>query len=66
MLAQSGAADSVMVMIPSLGAKGGEFTATYRDVFTKIVVEGADIGTTITEAADKLRAIFKEVGVPLL
>jgi multiple sugar transport system substrate-binding protein len=65
-LAQSGAADSVMVMIPSLGAKGGEFTATYRDVFTKIVVEGADIGTTITEAADKLRAIFKEVGVPLL
>ncbi|MEA3453295.1 MAG: ABC transporter substrate-binding protein [Candidatus Caldatribacteriota bacterium] len=65
-LAQSGAADSVMVMIPSLGAKGGEFTATYRDVFTKIVVEGADIETTITEAADKLRAIFKEVGVPLL
>ena len=65
-LAQSGAADSVMVMIPSLGAKGGEFTATYRDVFTKIVVEGADIGITITEAADKLRAIFKEVGVPLL
>jgi len=65
-LAQSGAADSIMVMIPSLGAKSGEFTATYRDVFTKIVVEGADIGTTITEAADKLRAIFKEVGVPLL
>jgi len=65
-LAQSGAADSVMVMIPSLGAKGGEFTATYRDVFTKIVVEGADIGTTITTAADKLRAIFKEIGVPLL
>jgi len=65
-LAQSGAADSVMVMIPSLGAKGGEFTATYRDVFTKIVVEGADIETTITTAADKLRAIFEEVGVPLL
>jgi len=65
-LAQSGAADSVMVMIPSLGAKGGEFTATYRDVFTKIVVEGADIGTTITTAADKLRAIFEEIGVPLL
>jgi len=65
-LAQSGAADSIMVMIPSLGAKGGEFTATYRDAFTKIVVEGADIGTTITTAADKLRAIFEEVGVPLL
>jgi len=65
-LAQSGAADSVMVMIPSLGAKGGEFTNTYRDVFTKIVVEGADMVTTVTEAADKLRAIFEEVGVPLL
>ncbi|MBA7558183.1 hypothetical protein ES705_50976 [subsurface metagenome] len=55
-----------MVMIPSLGAKGGEFTNTYRDVFTKIVVEGADMVTTVTEAADKLRAIFEEVGVPLL
>ncbi len=65
-LAQSGAADSVMVMIPSLGPKGGEFTATYRDVFTKIVIEGADIGTTITEAADKIRAMFEEVGVPMV
>ena len=65
-LAQSGAADSVMVMIPSLGPKGGEFTATYRDAFTSIVIEGADIGTTITEAADKLRGLFKEVGVPIV
>ena len=65
-LAQSGAADSIMVMIPSLGLKGGEFSATYRDAFTKIVIEGADIETTITTAADKLRAIFAEVGVPLL
>lgn len=65
-LAQSGAPDSVIAMIPSLGAKGGEFSATYRDVFTKIVIENADIGTTITTAADKLRALFEEVGVPLL
>ncbi len=65
-LAQSGAADSVMVMIPSLGAKGGEFTATYRELFTKIVIEGADISTTITEGADKIRGLFKEVGVPIV
>ncbi|MBE3102568.1 MAG: carbohydrate ABC transporter substrate-binding protein [Firmicutes bacterium] len=65
-LAQSGSPDSVIAMIPSLGAKGGEFSAAYRDTFTKIVIEGADIGTTITTAGDKLRAIFKEVGVPLL
>ncbi|MFQ6065896.1 MAG: extracellular solute-binding protein [bacterium] len=65
-LTQSGAADSVMVMIPSLGPKGGEFTATYRDVFTRIVIEGADIETTITEAADKIRALFEEVGVPMV
>ena len=65
-LAQSGAADSVMVMIPSLGEKGGEFSATYRDVFTKIVIENADIGTTITAGADKLRTLFEEIGVPLL
>jgi len=65
-LAQSGAPDSVIAMIPSLGAKGGEFSAAYRDAFTKIVIEGADIETTITTLGDKLRAIFKEVGVPLL
>jgi len=65
-LTQSGAPDSVMVMIPSLGAKGGEFTAAYRNVFTKIVLEGADIETTITEGADKIRALFKEVGVPMV
>jgi len=65
-LAQSGSPDSVIALIPSLGAKGGEFSAAYRDAFTKIVIEGADIGTTITTAGDKLRAIFKEVGVPLL
>jgi len=65
-LAQSGSPDSVIALIPSLGAKGGEFSAAYRDAFTKIVIEGADIGSTITTAGDKLRAIFKEVGVPLL
>lgn len=65
-LAQSGAPDSIIAMIPSLGAKGGEFSAAYRDAFTKIVIEGADIENTITSIADKLRAIFAEVGVPLL
>lgn len=65
-LAQSGSPDSVIALIPSLGAKGGEFSAAYRDAFTKIVIEGSDIETTITTAGDKLRAIFKEVGVPLL
>jgi len=65
-LAQSGSPDSVIALIPSLGAKGGEFSAAYRDAFTKIVIEGADIETTITTAGDKLRAIFKEIGVPLL
>src|SRR4030042_1340273 len=65
-LAQSGSPDSVIALIPSLGAKGGEFSAAYRDAFTRIVIEGADIGTTITAAGDKLRTIFKEVGVQLL
>jgi len=65
-LAQSGAADSVMVLIPSLGAKGGEFGATYRDTFTKIVIEGADIVATVKEAAEKLKKLFDEAGVSLL
>jgi len=65
-LSQSGSPDSVIAMIPSLGAKGGEFSAAYRDAFTKIVIEGADTETTIISIADKLRVIFKEIGVPLL
>jgi multiple sugar transport system substrate-binding protein len=65
-LAQSGSPDSVIAMIPSLGAKGGEFSAAYRDAFTKIVIEGADIDATIISIGDKLRSIFKEIGVPLL
>jgi len=65
-LTQSAAADSIMVMIPSLGPRGGDFTALYRDVFTRVVIEKADIERTLKGAAAKLRAIFKEIGVPMV
>lgn len=65
-LTQSAAADSVMVMIPSLGPKGGDFTAFYRDVFTKVVIEKADIELTLKGVAAKLKAIFEEIGVPMV
>lgn len=65
-LTQSAAADSIMVMIPSLGPKGGDFTALYRDVFTKVVIEKRDIEWTLKGVAAKLRAIFEEIGVPML
>jgi len=65
-LTQSAAADSIMVMIPSLGPKGGDFTALYRDVFTKVVIEKRDIELTLKGVAAKLRAIFEEIGVPMV
>jgi multiple sugar transport system substrate-binding protein len=64
-LKQSGTADSNMQMIPSLGAKGGEYTGLFRAVFTKVVLENEDIGSTLRQAEAKFKAIFDEVGTPM-
>jgi len=64
-LAQSAATDSSMVLIPGMGTKGGDFNNVYRDTFTKVVVEKADVSRTVKDAATRLRALFQEVGVPL-
>jgi multiple sugar transport system substrate-binding protein len=64
-LNQSATSDSIMVLIPSLGARSGEFTGLYRDVFTKIVLENADIASTLGQAEATLKSIFDEVGGPV-
>jgi len=64
-LNQSATPDSVMVLIPSLGARSGEFTGLYRDVFTKIVLENANISSTLKQAEATLKSIFDEVGGPV-
>lgn len=37
--AQSSTKDALIVMIPNLGAKGGEFSGIYRDAFKRIILQ---------------------------
>jgi multiple sugar transport system substrate-binding protein len=62
--AQFAAGDSIAVMIPPLGGKGGAFNAVYRSAFERIVLKGEDIKTVLSEGAATLRSIFQEVGIP--
>jgi multiple sugar transport system substrate-binding protein len=62
--AQFAAGDSIAVMIPPLGGKGGAFNAVYRSAFERIVLKGEDIKTVLSEGAAALRSIFQEVGIP--
>ncbi len=64
-LNQSATPDSNMQMIPSLGPKGGEYTSLFREVFTKVVIENADIRSTLRQAEAKFKAIFDELGTPM-
>ncbi|HOJ88012.1 MAG TPA: ABC transporter substrate-binding protein [Pseudothermotoga sp.] len=64
-VSQSSAPDSIVCFIPGLGAKGGEFSETYRMAFTRIVFNKEDPVKVIGELGEKIRQIFKEVGAPL-
>ncbi|HDJ97153.1 MAG TPA: carbohydrate ABC transporter substrate-binding protein [Thermofilum sp.] len=63
--AQISASDAILAMIPSLGAKGGEFTGTYRNAFERIVLKGEDIQSVLSELGPKLQKLFEETGAPL-
>jgi len=63
--AQFATPDSIAVMIPPLGGKGGEFNAVYRSAFERIVLKGENVETVLREGAAALRRIFEEAGVPL-
>ncbi|HDD64141.1 MAG: carbohydrate ABC transporter substrate-binding protein [Thermoprotei archaeon] len=62
---QVGASDALLAMIPSLGARGGEFTGAYREAFERIVLQGEDIQTVLNELAQQLFKLFEETGAPL-
>lgn len=62
---QASALDSIVAFIPGLGAKGGEFTETYRMAFRRIVLENEDPAKVIKELGERIRKIFNETGAPL-
>ncbi len=62
---QLNAPDSLVALIPSLGAKGGEFSQTYRTAFELIVLEGKDPKPVLDELAAQLTRLFEETGAKL-
>lgn len=62
---QANTSDSLVAFIPGLGAKGGEFTETYRMAFRRIVLEKEDPEKVIKELGERIRNIFKETNAPL-
>ena len=62
---QVSAHDALVALIPSLGARGGEFSEIYRTAFQKIVLEGADPDEILPDLQASLIALFQEVGVRL-
>ncbi|AMM54239.1 ABC transporter substrate-binding protein [Pyrococcus kukulkanii] len=62
--AQSSTKDALIVMIPNLGEKGGEFSGLYREAFKRIVLQGEDPQKVLGELGPKLHNLFKEKGIP--
>lgn len=57
--------DALVAMIPSLGAKGGDFKEIYITAFKEIVLHGKDPATVTKQLKDKLLKLFEETGAPL-
>ena len=62
---QLGTTDALVALIPSLGAKGGDFKNVYITAFQRIVQNGEDIQTVISELKPQLMGLFEETGAPL-
>ncbi len=62
---QLNAPDSIVALIPSLGARGGEFSQTYRTAFELIVLEGNSPGEVLPQLATQLNRLFEETGAKL-
>ena len=57
--------DALVAMIPSLGAKGGDFKEIYLTAFQQIVLQGKDPATVTKELKPQLLKLFEETGAPL-
>ncbi|WP_457751345.1 ABC transporter substrate-binding protein [Thermococcus sp.] len=61
---QESAPDALVVMIPNLGSKGGEFKNIYKEAFRRIVLQGEDPQKVLSDLAPKLAQLFKDAGIP--
>ncbi len=57
--------DALVALIPSLGAKGGDFKNVYITAFQRIVLNNEDIKSVLSELAPVLKKLFEETGAPL-
>ena len=57
--------DALVAMIPSLGARGGDFKEIYMTAFKEIVLQGKDPAVVTAQLKDELLRLFEETGAPL-
>jgi len=63
--AQAADAKALPVLIPQgLGAKGGDFNKVYRDTFTEIVLNKADITATLAKQKVVLQGVMNDTKAP--
>jgi multiple sugar transport system substrate-binding protein len=62
---QAAAGNALPALLPvGLGDKGGEFNKIYRDVFTRIVLQGEDIPTVLAAEGTNLQNLMDATGAP--
>jgi len=61
--AQQSAEDAIVALIPSLGAKGGDFKNIYITAFNRIVLNNEDIKTVLDDLYDDLISLFESQGL---
>ncbi len=61
--AQQNAQDAIVALIPSLGAKGGDFKNIYITAFKRIVLDNEDIKTVLNDLNDDLINLFTSQGL---
>ncbi|RME81310.1 MAG: carbohydrate ABC transporter substrate-binding protein, partial [Caldilineae bacterium] len=63
--AQATAPDALPALLPvGLGERGGEINQIFRNAFDRVVLEGEDIDTVLSEEAANLQALMNETGAP--
>jgi len=57
--------DALPALLPvGLGERGGDINQIYRDAFDRVVVDGDEIATVLSEEGDKLATLMEETGAP--